>query len=376
MKSGTKRLDLETSLLRIVVGYRVFGAVWLAVLAAITLFGSSDVERPGVVTGALVLATAWTAGVVLASFRRPAVLRTMTFVIADTVVASVILLAPLIAGTGGFAGGYPLAAVFHGVYATGWLGGMTAAGALTAVSIWRVVNFEFSDLTAATATVVSFLFTAAATAWAIETMRGREALRLEAEEALAAEQTQRLRAEERAALATEIHDSVLQTLSLIQRDHDDAARVASLARRQERELREVLYGAGKTIEGGFRAAITKVCAEVEALADTHVEVIIVGDRSSDHLVEACALATREAVVNAAKHAGVDHVSVYGEANDKGLAVYVRDRGRGFDPETVPHDRRGITESIVARVTAVGGEVDIRSADGSGTEVRIVIGAGT
>ncbi len=372
--SRPRRLDVEASLLRIVIGYRIVGAGWMAILVAITLLGSSPVERPGVVVGALVLVIGWTTAVVIVSFRRPAALRTLVFVIADVIVAVVSLVAPIVAGTGGFSGGYPLAAVFHGVYAAGWLGGWITAAALTAFSVWRVTTGQFSDLTAASATLLSFVFTALATAWAIETMRGREQLRVEAEEALAVEQAERLRAEERAALAARIHDGVLQTLALIQRDHDDGVKVAALARRQERELREVLYGTGGSGDGGFRAAVTRACADIEELAGVPVQTVLVGDRDPDETVAAVALATREAVLNAAKHSGADQVSVYGEADDGGLAVFVRDRGRGFEPDAVAPDRRGIADSICARLESVGGSATIVSAPGAGTEVRLEVGS--
>lgn len=370
MTGQRRRLDLETSLLRIVVGYRVFGAAWLAVLVAITLFGSTDVQRPGVVIGALVLAAVWTAGVVVLSLRNPELLRTHWFVAADVTVAGLTLLAPIIADTGGFTGGYPLAAVFHGVYVSGWAGGMFTASVLTALSVWRVIRGGTSDLTSASADVLSFVFTAAVTAWAIETIRARDAMRLEAEAALAVEQAERLRAEERASLAARIHDGVLQTLALIQRDHDDGAKVASLARRQERELREVLYGTGPATTDGFRSAVTNVASEVEEMTGLRVELVLVGEGEPSTAVDAAGLALREALMNVAKHAGVDNVSVYGEAGDEGFAVFVRDRGHGFDTDDVPPDRRGIAESIVARVEAAGGAADI-SSDHTGTEVRIV-----
>ena len=189
---------------------------------------------------------------------------------------------------------------------------------------------------------------------------------------MALEQAERLRAEERAALAARIHDGVLQTLALIQRDQNDGTKVAALARRQERELRSVLYGSGAGSAGGFREALTLVAGEVEELTGIRVQVVLVGDRAAGDVVDAAVLAAREALMNAAKHAGIDEVSLYGEAGEEALAIFVRDRGVGFDPADVPADRHGVAQSIVGRMESAGGRVEVRSSD-RGTEVRIMFG---
>lgn len=172
-------------------------------------------------------------------------------------------------------------------------------------------------------------------------------------------------------MATRIHDSVLQTLALIQREKNDPRQVRLLARRQERELRDWLYGPDEPTEAtGFKDALTKACAEIEELTGAKVSLVVVGAAEPGTGVAAIAGATREAVLNATKHAGVDHVAVYGEATPEGLSVFIRDRGSGFDPEQVPPDRRGIRESIVGRLDAVGGAVEIVTTPGNGTEVRL------
>jgi signal transduction histidine kinase len=189
------------------------------------------------------------------------------------------------------------------------------------------------------------------------------------------ERRERIRSEERAAMAAHLHDSVLQTLALIQRSADDPRRTVTLARRQERELREWLYRSPLALgHSTLGPAVALMVEEVEDLHDVKVELVVVGDLPLDDRVEALLAAVREATVNAAKHAGVDHVSVYVEAAADGMHAFVRDRGKGFDPETVAADRRGLAESVRGRITRLGGTAEIESAAGEGTEVRLFLPA--
>jgi signal transduction histidine kinase len=185
------------------------------------------------------------------------------------------------------------------------------------------------------------------------------------------ERMERIRAQERADMAARIHDSVLQTLALVQRAADDPRRVAALARRQERELRGWLYGGG----GGGGAehlerALDDALADVEELHGIRVELVQTGDLPLDDRLRALVLAAREAVANAAVHAGVRDVAVFADVGDTEVCVYVRDRGAGFDRTAVPPDRRGIAESIEARLTRHGGKASVRSTPGEGTEVEL------
>jgi signal transduction histidine kinase len=183
-----------------------------------------------------------------------------------------------------------------------------------------------------------------------------------------AEHAERVRTEERADLAARVHDSVLQTLTLIQKDPGDARR---LARRQERELRAWLYPDREpAAEGTLAGAVDSAAAEIEELHGVRVEVVRTGDAPLDERTQALVLAAREAMGNAARHAGVDEVSVFLDAGDGELSLYVRDRGAGFDPESVAPDRRGVAESIRGRMERVGGTARIVSAPGAGTEVEL------
>jgi signal transduction histidine kinase len=184
-----------------------------------------------------------------------------------------------------------------------------------------------------------------------------------------AERLERIRAQERADMAARVHDSVLQTLALVQREAADSKRVAALARRQERALRSWLYG-GAGSEETLRAALEETLADVEEVHGVRVEVVASGDRDLNDPLRALVLAAREAVTNAAVHGRVADVSVYVEVGANDVAVYVRDRGSGFAPDAVQPDRRGIAESIVGRMERHGGTAVIRSAPGEGTEVEL------
>ena len=190
------------------------------------------------------------------------------------------------------------------------------------------------------------------------------------------ERRERIRSEERAEVAAHLHDSVLQTLALIQRNADRPRELAALARRQERELRTWLYGDRLAFanghDGTLAAAVDALAAEVEDLHGIEVDVVTVGECAVDVRVDALLQAAREAAVNAAKHAGVESVSVYVEAEPDRVTAFVRDRGCGFDVSRVPDDRRGIAESIHQRMARHGGTATITAAPGEGTEVALEV----
>src|SRR5437870_1548202 len=184
-----------------------------------------------------------------------------------------------------------------------------------------------------------------------------------------AERASRIRTEERVDVATRVHDSVLQTLALIQRHAEEPRRVASLARRQERELRGWLYADRPLGDDGSSlvAALSAAAADVEELQGVRVEIASSGDATPD---SALVLAAREAMTNAAKFAGVEEIDVYAEVTEDEIAVFVRDRGTGFDPAAVPDDRQGIRESIKGRLERAGGTATVTSLPGGGTEVEL------
>ena len=178
-----------------------------------------------------------------------------------------------------------------------------------------------------------------------------------------------IRETERAELAAHVHDSVLQTLTLIQRNVGDPDQVMRLARAEERALRSWLYTPTGDSERSMSAALQRAAAEVEVSYGATVDVVTVGDAPIDSRVGALVAATREAMVNAARHGG-GAVSVFAEVDESVVEVFVRDRGPGFVVDDVPADRRGVRESIVGRMARNGGTAEIVTAPGAGTQVRL------
>lgn len=187
---------------------------------------------------------------------------------------------------------------------------------------------------------------------------------------LLAERRRRIRSEERAEMAAHLHDSVLQTLTLIQKRSSDSS-VVSLARRQERELRTWLFD-DKALNPnlGFRAGLESAMAGVEDLYQLPVEVVVVGDCPTDADVAALLQATREAASNAANHSGASRVDVFAEVGHEVIEVFVRDLGVGFDIEEVGDDRAGVRDSIIARMERHQGSAIVHSVAGQGTEVEL------
>ena len=186
---------------------------------------------------------------------------------------------------------------------------------------------------------------------------------------LGAERSERIRSQERADIAAHLHDSVLQTLALIQRNAGSPREVTRLARGQERELRDLLYGA-RTAGGQLTDELKVAAAEIEDAYAISVDVVVVGDIALDASLAAACAAAREAMVNAAKHAGITSVSLYAEVEPEAVSVFVKDRGVGFDIDSVADDRQGVRGSIIGRVERHGGTVAIRSTPGTGTDVEI------
>lgn len=204
------------------------------------------------------------------------------------------------------------------------------------------------------------------------------------------ERRARIREEERAEVAARLHDSVLQTLALVQRDPGTPRHVAHLARQQERELRRWLFadtpvaGSGGEVSApvgaadldappappSFAARLRRAADEVEDATGVAVELVVVGDVPADERTDALVAAARESIRNGAVHSGADEVSVFAEAGPALVSVFVRDRGRGFDPADVPDDRQGLRESVRGRLARVGGRASVASTPGEGTEVSL------
>lgn len=246
-----------------------------------------------------------------------------------------------------------------------------AAGAVLVLVALGVVGFGSGSLVQARAALLAGLLAVVGIAVVV----GPWVVRLATD--LGAEREERIRSQERADVAAHLHDSVLQTLALIQRSAGDPVQVARLARAQERDLRAWLYAGSPAPGGSLAAELRAVAAEAEDAHGVHVEVVVVGpDEPVDDRLRPLVAAAREAVGNAARHAGVPVVDVYAEVAPAGVPggrteVFVRDRGRGFDLAAVPDDRHGVRRSILDRMERHGGTASVRSEPGWGTEVRLV-----
>lgn len=219
--------------------------------------------------------------------------------------------------------------------------------------------------------IVLYAGGAAIFTWIIRVLRTSDRRHREAEERRRQADTARVRAEERVAISRHLHDSVLQTLSLIQRRADSPAEVTVLARKQERDLRDWLFGE-VAVEGALADAVRRTAAEVEERYSLPVEIVTSGDAELTESGAALVAAASEAMTNAAAHSGADSVSVFSEVTVDAFRIFVRDRGRGFDPDNLPPDRLGVRESIVGRIAARGGVAAVRSEPGWGTEWRLEV----
>jgi len=191
---------------------------------------------------------------------------------------------------------------------------------------------------------------------------------------LVLERQAKVRAEERADISARVHDSVLQTLALIQRRADDPQKVVWLARMQERELRSWLFEGRAPGEAEadmtFAAGVRQIQQDVESRYGVPVEAVTVGDCELDENLNALLAAAREATVNAAKWSGAGVISLFAEVEPDSVSLVVRDRGKGFDPSSVPADRKGLAESVYGRMARRGGTADVVSAEGEGTKVTL------
>src|SRR6266508_1107001 len=237
------------------------------------------------------------------------------------------------------------------------LGGMLILGGM---AVFLVANDAF-----AVRALRNVLFAAGVTVAGAALILGPGVWRLGRQ--LAAERRERIRSQERAEVAAHLHDSVLQSLAMIQRA-SSADEMATLARAQERELRAWLYAGGPAPGGTLRGAVQETADRVEDMHHVEVGVDQVGDADLDERGQALVQAAAEAMANAARHASVRRVSVYVEVEPDAVTAFVRDRGRGFDPGAVPPDRRGLAESVRGRMERAGGAAEVRSSPGEGTEV--------
>lgn len=350
----------------IAVVFRIVGAVWMVGLSLLTIRVEPVGDYRGIIMTAILVTIVWTVATVIAWLTRTALLTSSLWLFFDLALAVFVALTPRIVGSEAFfAGGYPMSSAILLATVRGMPGGVVGGLVIAAAS---GIGAERADARLAEVLAINLL-TPVVVAWGFDSIRRNDLRRRQAELALEEERSQRIRADERAEVAAHLHDSVLQTLALIQRKTGDRAEVLRLARGQERELRSWLNG-GDASAGGFIDAVVETATDIEVAHGVAIDVSTVGDRPLDEPGLAVVKATREALVNAARFAGEDRIFVLAEARDHVLRVVIKDRGAGFDLDSISDDRRGIRESIVGRMERQGGTATIRSVPGEGTEIDL------
>ncbi len=351
----------ELVLRRIAHGARLVGLGWWALLSAVVGWEGVGLPYPW---WTLAVALLW-AAITSVLFRTdPFTATWRPVVLVDLVLACFSVLAVFWADAGTlFYGGFPLIVVIVASVRsrnTAWL----AAAVLAALVAWQL-GVGSSEVAFPVSQVLVYPVGAAIAVWTMGVLRRSQSTVAEA-------QAVAVRAEEREEISRHLHDSVLQTLALVQRNAGRPEEVIALARRQERELRDWLYGAAPEDASGLDERLRAVAADVEERYRVAVDVVTVGEAGAGLAIGELVAAAREAMVNAAKHSSVATVAVFGEADERRATVYVRDRGIGFDPESVGRDRRGIRESIVGRLERVGGRATVRT--DRGTEWKLEVRA--
>ncbi len=358
-------LPIDATLRNITLLFRVLGWAWMAILVVLT--PSNDPGADTVISwGTLALATVWTA--LTWWVTRADEMGRLWFVIGDVLVTAFIGMAPTIAGAEHlFHGGWLNSNLFVVAYAY-TIRPTIVAGSV--IGLEQVVVHWLDDRGVVPAAgSVGFLVIGILVGWAYDHLRLQERRRMSVQSELDAAIATQARHEERLDIANRLHDSVLQTLAVMSRDADDADQIRYLARRQERELRNTISEYRSPHEHSARAELQAICGDIEDVHRIKVESVIRGDAECDDRVRAILAATREALLNAAKHAGVDTVDLYAELKADTIEVFVRDRGRGFDPTSVAAGR-GLDHSLQRRAENVGAAVNVTTTPGTGTQVAI------
>ncbi|MCP4966162.1 MAG: hypothetical protein GY926_13125 [bacterium] len=358
-------LPADRTLRRFVVIMRVLSWVWMALLVA-AVPSSDPTANRAITGGAMLLATLGMGATVWAS-RDPKRLASPWFVITDAVVALVVASASTLAGAENlFHGGYPMSTVFITAYGFNMRAALITAAAL-AINQLAVHIIDERGVVPAIGSVV-FVVLAIGGGWIFDNIRAQERARLAAEDELNEARAAQIRQEERIELANRLHDSVVQTLTALRQDAGDPDRVRYLARRQERQMRQTISEFRSQFTHSARARLQHLCDDIEDIHHIEIDAVFRGDAGLDDSRDAVLALGCEALVNAAKHAGVDTVDLYAEFDDARIQLFVRDRGCGFDTAKVG-DGQG--HGLSKRADAIGATATVSSQPGSGTEVEIV-----
>lgn len=362
---------VDRTLTRVVILMRLLGWAWLIILAAVAITTGGPQLDDGVVIATMVVATAGAALTLLIA--RKGGLGSPWYLALDALIAVGLAVAGLLADFGEFlVGGYPASWLFIVAYGSSlvWTVVAGTAAATVFAILHALMGLEITRVYGS----IQFVVVAVVVGWAFDALRERERLRLSAEaerlaaEAeLASEQQRTARLQERSTIARQLHDSVLQTLNLINASADDPAEVRYLTRVQERDLRRTISEYESPFEDSFRARLLEARATVEDRFRVEIAQVIKNDMEMTEALAAVVGAATEAMSNAARHSGSAQIDLFSETHNGVLSISVRDRGRGFDPG---ERGSGIERSIVDRVSSVGGAARIKSSPGSGTDVLI------
>ncbi len=370
---GTSVPPVNETLTRVVVLLRLLGWIWLVALVVTTAFRIPEANRV-VLTATAVTATAGL-GLTLLAVRK-GFLGEVWYAVLDGAVVMLLISAGWLAGANEFvAGGYPMSWLFIVAYATNlrW----TVVAAFISTAVLAVLHVVMGLPMVRTVGSIQFLVVAVVAGWAFDTLRERESLRVraeaqrvEAEAELTAEREAAARLQERTEIARRLHDSVLQTLKLISSSADDPGEVRYLTRVQERDLRRTINEYRSPYQDSFRARLLDARASIEDRYRVEIEQVIRDDIEMTPELGALIEAAVEAMANAARHSGSATIDLYAEVRPEGVQINVRDRGRGFDPETARTG--GMAHSIVGRVTEAGGTADIKTGPDQGTDVSLFL----
>jgi signal transduction histidine kinase len=352
------------SMRRLVMIMRGLGWFWMLLLVTATLL-TDDQADTAITIGAMALATVWT-GVTWWAYKRRSRLGSKWFMVADGVVCLMVASASYAANAGDlFHGGYPISWIAVLAYGGGlrWAVG----GSLLLAGQQAVLLLQSGRSAVSAIGSIVFLIYGLMLGWLFTVIRTSDRNRRATAAQLTAEREENARRLERLELANRLHDSALQTLQVIDTDADDPDKVRSLARRQARDLRNLVETYSDDRCASFNECILGAIGMVEELFAVDISSVLRIDLPIDDSLRALVEASREAMTNSAKYAGTKRIDVYAAIEDGAATVYVRDDGDGFDMDTVDLGH-GIERSIRSRLAVVGGSADIVSAPSEGTEV--------
>lgn len=355
---------IEKVLLWIVLAFRVLGYIWLVLLVGAALATDDGADESIIIT-MVVGAGLWTVLTVVLS-RTPGQIKRPWFVVADGVVALLVASASYWAGAeSNLHGGYPISwlAVVAYAYDARWT---MAASLVLFVNQWIGMDIEGSRTLPDKLGAVVFPIYGAIVGYGFDLIRHRDSLWRQAEDKLRDERQRQVRTEEQRRLADQLHDSVLQSMHAIQAEPDEPDQVTYIARRQERELRKTIRTLQSEFDAPFVGAMFTARDDVEDLYRVRVEIVCGYDAEMTSTLGVLVEATREAMINAAKHSGSDLIRVHCSETNGNITVLVRDEGSGFDTDTV------VPKSIRRRLEAIGGTATFQSTDEFGTEVEMTV----